>query len=122
MSDGQPVGICNIKAADAIWSEDSSQRGLICKQFTYLNIKVRTKTFEEMIHFHSYLFGFEQPLSGASKYHNIGRVRLYVWLGLQEQTDCILEGLEDGFGLSELHVNQLKLPTYMFYRGKFKMF
>lgn len=40
MSDGQAVGICSIKAADAIWSQDSSQRGLICKQFTYLSIKV----------------------------------------------------------------------------------
>jgi hypothetical protein len=40
MSNDKPVGICNIKATDVIWSENSIEKGFICKRFTYLNIKV----------------------------------------------------------------------------------
>lgn len=36
----KPVGICNIRSSDVIWSEVQSERGEICGQMVYMDVKV----------------------------------------------------------------------------------
>ena len=35
-----PIGICNIKAADILWSSNKHEKGLICNKFIYADISV----------------------------------------------------------------------------------
>ncbi len=39
-NENMPIGICNIRSCDVLWSNDELQRGSICNQFIYLDIKV----------------------------------------------------------------------------------
>jgi hypothetical protein len=50
---------------------------------------------------------------------NIARARIYLWLGLQEEIEHIFDGMDDeGYGLSEKYMNDLGLPTEIFYNNK----
>lgn len=40
MNGDQPVGICNIKANDIVWSQNRHKRGSICNKYIYMSIKV----------------------------------------------------------------------------------
>lgn len=50
--------------------------------------------------------------------NSIARIRILMWLGLSVETPTIFQNLKDGFGLSELYVNELNLPSQMFYSEK----
>lgn len=42
-----------------------------------------------------------------------------MWLGLSEERDNIFTGLEEGYGLVEDFMNDMGLPTTIFYSGRF---
>lgn len=50
--------------------------------------------------------------------NSIARIRIHMWLGLKFETRKIFKNLDDGYGLSEIFVNQLLLPSKMFYSEK----
>lgn len=55
---------------------------------------------------------FQNPLS-----ENIARIRAYMWMGLDEETESIFEHLNDGYGLHEKYFNSINLPSNIFYYG-----
>lgn len=99
LSNNEPIGICTIKPSDIIWSEKSIERGVICNQMTYTDIKS--------------LSDFQKPLS-----ENLARIRFYLWLGLENEIDNIFTNMPRGYGLNEKFFNQLNLPTQIFFNSK----
>jgi hypothetical protein len=49
---------------------------------------------------------------------NIARVRMYFWLGLYDEIEHIFDGMDEDYGLSEKYMNDLGLPTEIFYNNK----
>lgn len=41
----QPIGICNIKSADVIWSSNKYKKGALCNNYFYTNVKVSFRYF-----------------------------------------------------------------------------
>ena len=50
---------------------------------------------------------------------NIARLKIFTWLGLCEETSSIFSNnfMPDGYGLSEDFINNLNLPTQIFFTG-----
>lgn len=101
LSNNEPIGICTIKSSDIIWSDKSIERGLICNQMIYTDIKSLNAK------------DFEKPLT-----ENLARVRFYMWLGLEDEIDKIFINLPQGYGLNEQYFNKLNLPTQIFFNSK----
>lgn len=40
LCDGEPVGVCIVKASDIVWSEDKLEMGSICAKMIYMDAKV----------------------------------------------------------------------------------
>ncbi len=38
----RPVGICNIRSSDVIWSDAKSEKGEICGKMVYMDVKVKS--------------------------------------------------------------------------------
>lgn len=101
LSNNEPIGICTIKSSDIIWSEKSIERGIICNQMIYTDIKSLNPK------------DFEKPMS-----ENLARIRFYMWLGLENEIDSIFTNLPQGYGLNENFFNQFNLPTQIFFNSK----
>ena len=48
---------------------------------------------------------------------NLVRIRMYTWLGLKPEVQYIFKHLRDGYGFSEKFLNNIDLPSNMFYHG-----
>ncbi|CAF0876645.1 unnamed protein product [Brachionus calyciflorus] len=101
LSCNEPIGICTIKSNDIIWSKQKYHKGVICNRMIYTDIKSLNPK------------DFEKPIT-----ENIARIRVYLWLGLEEETDFIFENLPLGYGLHEKFFNNINLPTQVFYNEK----
>jgi hypothetical protein len=58
---------------------------------------------------------------GETTRENIARMRIFLWLGLCSETDVIFSEkkyIPSGYGLSENHINELGLPSKIFYNEK----
>lgn len=44
MNGDEPVGICNIKASEILWSHNRRKRGSVCNKYIYTSIKVNHKS------------------------------------------------------------------------------
>ena len=65
----QPVGVCIVKSADVVWSEDELKMGCICAKMVYMDVKSLLTADH-----------------GESERENIARLRVLIWLGLSDQT------------------------------------
>lgn len=101
LSNNEPIGICTIKSNDIIWSKNVYERGIICNQLIYTDIKSLNPK------------DFEKPVN-----ENIARLRLYMWLGVEDEAESIFSQLPDGYGLHETFFNHINLPTRVFYNEK----
>lgn len=105
LSNNEPIGICTIKSSDIIWSDESFERGVICNQMTYTDIKSLNSN------------DFQKSLCD-----NLARIRFYMWLGLENEIDNIFTNMPQGYGLNEKFFNKLNLPTQIFFNSKFIFF
>ncbi len=74
LCNNQPVGVCIVKSGDVIWSEDELKMGCICAKMVYMDVKsLSTADHSE------------------SERENIARLRVFIWLGLSNQTGNYLK-------------------------------
>ena len=94
---GRYEGVGTIRACDVIWSNNVQERGAICSKMTYMNVKALHSKVSE----------------------NIARVRVFAWLGLTEETDCIFPELAEDYKEASDFINeQNNLPTMLFFDSK----
>ncbi len=101
LANNEPVGVCNLRASNLIWSTDARKRGKICGKLIYTDIKSIREA------------DFDKPET-----ENIARVRIYPWLGGFDETGYLFEPETIPTGFDVLETNDFGLPIKLFYRGK----
>ncbi|CAF0895015.1 unnamed protein product, partial [Brachionus calyciflorus] len=98
--DNEPVGVCNIRSNDIIWSLDSSKKGIISAVMVYTDIKSLKPT------------DFEDP-----EKQNIARIKIFSWMGGVEEVHSVLKDKikQNNFEFEIDHLNELGLPKFVYY-------